>query len=118
MNPTQEKLKELYKKLYELTNPDCRSCRAPLSCCSPEYCELTKELAKEHWDVTLVPITGTKIPFLGEKGCIVDPHLRPLCTRHSCVINSLGVYPGDKEKTQKYFELLEEIEVLELEFFT
>lgn len=111
MNP---KLVQLYKQMYEMTEPECRLiCRCPQACCSPEYCGMARVCAEAegvYLEVTCHPT----LPYMGLKGCTVPPHLRPICTVHVCSINALGFKPGDQEWTQKYFELREEI--VELEF--
>jgi hypothetical protein len=43
---------------------------------------------------------------MGPTGCIASPHLRPLCTYHTCGINSLGT-SGNQKWDQKYFDLRE-----------
>lgn len=118
MKQTKEQIKtkliKLYQEMYELTNPECRKCRAPLSCCSSEYCELAKEMAEEVWNVELIPFNkDAKLPFMSPTGCIVAPHLRPNCTLHHCAINSVGFFPIQPELTEKYFALREQIDMLE-----
>ena len=108
----------LYQALHELTMPECRACRVPLSCCAPEYCEFAQEVASERWDVDLVPLRTNHpiLPFMSEKdgcGCVISPHLRPLCTFHTCDVNSLGGKRGDLAWTDRYFKIRNEIEDLE-----
>jgi hypothetical protein len=52
------------------------------------------------------------IPFMGPTGCVVAPHLRPICTVHTCDINGMGFKrgPGSGPWTKRYFELREQIE--------
>jgi hypothetical protein len=105
----------LYQQMAELTLPECRdSCRSPHSCCAPEYCDFAAITAKEDWNTELTPTGHPRLPFMGESGCTVPPHMRPMCTMHTCAINSLGFKPGDMEWTKKYFTLREKIETLEL----
>lgn len=112
---SDQKLISLYRQMADLTLPECRhTCRAPLSCCSPEYCAAAEERAKS-WGVSLEPTGHERLPFMGEEGCIVPPHLRPSCTIHTCQINSCGFKPGDKDWTDKYFQLRQEIMELEYE---
>jgi hypothetical protein len=66
----------------------------------------------------LEPTNHPKIPFMGPNGCVVEPHLRPACSVHTCNINSIGFEPKDLEMTKRYFEIRGEIEELELENFT
>ena len=46
------------------------------------------------------------LPCMGESGCTMPPHFRPLCTLHLCSISSLGT-TGDAELDEKYFSLRE-----------
>lgn len=109
----KRKLIVLYKQMHELTLLECKKCRCPFSCCDSFACELTKQYAKEFWNIDLIPTDNKKLPFMSEIGCIVSPHLRPSCTMHTCEINSLGIKKNDKEWTNKYFELRNKIEIIE-----
>lgn len=51
-----------------------------------------------------------RLPFMGSDGCIVAPHLRPICTVHTCDINSLGFKKGDPDWTKRYFALRAKLE--------
>ena len=101
----------LFQEMYELTHPECCKCRIPYSCCSPEYCEMAIEYAKEDWDIVLERTGHPNLPLMGPNGCVAAPHLRPLCTFHTCGINSLGT-SGNQEWDQKYFDLRERIDDL------
>jgi len=110
----RKKLVKLYAAMYELTEPECRTvCRCPQSCCSAEYCEMTIEIALEMWGVSLSPIPGAKFPLLGKDGCIAAPHLRPLCTLHTCDVANLGFKKGDPQWTKKYFALRHQLKTTE-----
>lgn len=110
---SDEQLIELYKQIAAHTLPECaNTCRVPYSCCSPEYCHMAIEHAKNRWGVEL-PIVGDKLPLMGSDGCTAAPHLRPLCTLHTCQVNSMGCKLGDMAWTERYFELRDEIEELE-----
>jgi hypothetical protein len=107
----RQELVVLYQKMADHTQPECRfSCRIPLSCCSPEYCGMAIDYAKEEWGVELPTTDHPKLPLMGPKGCTAPPHFRPLCTRHVCSINSHGFKPGDGKWTDEYFTLLEQVE--------
>jgi hypothetical protein len=109
-----EQLIKLYRSMYELTEPECRnSCTCPQSCCSPEYCEATIDWARTEWNTELRPIPGAKLPLMGPRGCIAAPHLRPLCTFHTCAVNAWGGKADDYIWTESYFELRSRIERLE-----
>lgn len=113
----KDKLISLYKEMYDLTLPECKSCRVPLSCCSPEYCEMAKGIAKNVWGVELQSTDHPKLPFMSPTGCIVPPHLRPNCTMHTCDINSLGFKKNNPVWTDRYFALREQIEQLEWKLY-
>ena len=88
-------------------------CRCPRSCCSPEYCEIARQVAKEEWGVVLEDTGHDVLPFMSGHGCVVEPHLRPMCTLHVCCINSLGFKKGDPAWTERYFKLRDAIERIE-----
>jgi len=103
-------LEALYQQMADLTRPKCGECRSPMSCCDPMYCDMADE-------ISLGKIAKTGHPtlkFMGPGGCVVPPHLRPLCTLHVCSINSLGFDPRDQEFTVKYFAIRGKIERAEL----
>lgn len=104
------KIIQLYREMSELTAPECaRVCKIPHSCCSPEYCDMAEEIAAEA-GVTLTRTDHPTLKFMGPKGCIVEPHLRPLCTLHTCDVNNLGFKRNDEAWTKRYFEIREALE--------
>lgn len=110
-------LEELYREMAAHTAPECaKNCTIPHSCCNTGDCEMTERLAWELKGVRLEP-TGHTIKFMGPTGCTVPPHLRPLCTLHTCAINSFGFKPGDRPWTEKYFRLRDAIDQAEFEAF-
>lgn len=112
MKRIDQQLVVLYQQMADMTLPKCKECPVPLSCCSPEYCEMTINYAKT-FGVQLNPTEHKSLPLMDPTGCIAAPHLRPLCTMHTCRINGLGCDPKDPVWTKKYFELREEIESME-----
>lgn len=104
-----EKLVVLYQKMADLTEPKCRECRAPWSCCSSEYCDAAIEMAAER-GVVLASTGHPTLPLMGPKGCVAEPHLRPMCTLHVCSINGMGFDAKDSAFTKKYFALRDEID--------
>lgn len=103
------KLEVLCQRMYEITNPKCKQCMVPLSCCHEMYCHL----AATEIQAAGIQITTTghpTLPYMGPTGCVVPPHLRPLCTVHVCSINSLGCDPKDHKFTKEYFKLRDKIE--------
>lgn len=115
------KLVVLYRKMAELTAPECaNSCRVPHSCCAIVYCQIAKHYALDRYGVTLKPeepcaTNPKRLPYMGPEGCTVAPHLRPLCAVHTCAINGLGCKPGDPTWTKDYFKLRRAIDRLEAE---
>ena len=103
------KLIQLYQEMADLTEPKCRQCRAPHSCCSPEYCQMAFEIAAEH-GTTLEATGHERLPLMGSNGCVAPPWSRPLCTLHVCSINGLGFDPQDPAFTKAYFKLRKKIE--------
>jgi hypothetical protein len=109
----EEQLIELMQQMADLTLPECKhTCALPLSCCSPEYCRMAIQYARDQWGIELQPTDHDRLPLMGAKGCVAAPHLRPLCTLHTCQINSLGCKPNDPQWTSRYFDLRDQIEEL------
>jgi hypothetical protein len=107
----RRRLIALYAELGAHTEPECAGnrCPKPLSCCAPMYCDLASDFAREHWGVKLEPGWHPTLPFMGPTGCTVAPHLRPICTAHTCEVNEHGCKRGDEAWTNHYYDLLEEI---------
>lgn len=102
--PKDPKLIPLMQEVADLTRPECARCPKPHSCCEAIYCEIARHHAKEYWNVELQETGHATLPFMGEEGCTVAPHLRPTCTLHTCRIHVQGT-SGDPEWDRKYFEL-------------
>ena len=119
MDTNKEKLIELYNQMYNHTKSKCKPSRckhlSKTRCCSPEYCEDVIGYAKDRWDIYLQITDHKSLPLMGPEGCIVEPYLRPSCTLHDCLINSLGFDPEDEEWTIQYFKLRGQINELEME---
>lgn len=99
------------KMMSDLTAPECAGvCRVPHSCCAPEYCEMSERMAQDMGAVLPSPTGHATLKYMGPAGCILEPHLRPICTVHTCAINSFGFKPGDAAWTMKYFRLRETID--------
>lgn len=109
MKTPSNKLEALYQEMADLTLPKCKQCRVPLSCCSPEYCEMAIADAAEK-GVILSRTDHITLPLMGTHGCTAPPHLRPYCTLHVCSINNLGFDPKDRAFTKKYFRIRRLIE--------
>lgn len=118
MTEKLQKLQKLYSEIADLTFEDCKKkCRNLGSCCESFYCEVAMQVAKDEYGLELKP-TGNKIPLLDSDGkCIAPPHVRQMCSFHSCDINSAGYFKGDKPRTERYFQLRDEIETIEMARF-
>jgi len=119
--PSQQRLIALYAEMADLTRPECARCRVPHSCCEDIYCEMAIRWAAEHWGVQLERQPGGRgtrggLPLMGPNGCTAAPHLRPICTVHTCDVNSLGCKKGDPAWTRRYFELREQLEELDYDW--
>ncbi len=117
MTDLRKQLIVLYQEMADITLPKCKQCRAPLSCCSPEYCHMAIEYAAQEWGVELKETGHSELPLMGKNGCVAAPHLRVLCTLHVCCINSLGCDVKDLPWTEKYFDLREKITEADFELF-
>lgn len=105
-----QELKVLFQEMADHTLLECKQCFRPYSCCSPEYCEMAIEYAKQEFNIDLQKTGHDRLPLMGNNGCIAEPYLRPLCTLHTCSINSIGFGKLGQQWTDKYFELREKIE--------
>lgn len=115
MNDFNKELIELYEKMYQHTFLVCKGkCKLPLSCCSPEYCAVAYDCAKDEWDTELKLTNHKTLPLMGIDGCIASPHFRPMCTIHVCEINGMG-FTKDKKWDDIYFDLRERINELQVE---
>ncbi len=112
-----DELIRLYAEMSDITRPRCGigACRSRSTnrCCAAYYCAMAVEWARDAWGVELEPTDHPTIPFMGEQGCVVPPHLRPICTMHDCTINSVGCDPKDEAFTERYFDLRGRIDDLE-----
>jgi len=106
----------LHREMANLTNQECAQCDPPYSCCDfygGYYCEFSIAWADKKWGVKLDRLSLVpNLPLMGLSGCTIEPHLRPICSMHACVINKWGK-SGDESWTKKYFDLRERISKLE-----
>ncbi len=110
----RKRLIDQYAQIAALTKPECAKCPTAYGCCDATYCASAKQTAKDVWDTIIEPVGG-KIPMLGPEGCIVPPHMRGICSVHTCEISSMGAKRGDLAWTTQYYILRSEIEELEYE---
>jgi|SRR5882724_12834375 len=109
----------LYQRIANLTSPSCQNGTAECAkfvgskyrCCERKYCELARRFAKEKYNIDLRDTGNPDLPFMGENGCIVAPHLRPICTLHLCSISwaDKSHVNQNEEQTKAYFKMREEI---------
>ncbi len=105
---------QLYQRMYEITVVKCKRCaKGAGSCCHIMMCEMVEKYAKKEYGVTLLRTGHSKLLFMGSNGCIVAPHLRPVCTTHTCKIVTYGCDFEDKPWTADFFELKKQIALLE-----
>jgi hypothetical protein len=111
-------LRALYAELAAATAPECAgACERPRSCCAETYCNFTMEFAEANWGLVLVPTGHRRLPLMGPEGCTAAPHLRPMCTAHTCAVSQFGGKPGDGDWTERYFALLAAIAEIETALF-
>lgn len=113
MTKVEAQLVVLSQQMAEHTLSECAKCRLPFNCCSPEYCIMSMQYAENEWGVKLEATGHARLPLMGKDGCVAPPHLRPLCTLHTCEVNSIGFKKNDPKWTEQYFALREQMEVLE-----
>lgn len=107
-------LKVLMKEMADLTLPECDACvlRAQkYRCCDQMYCEIAFHYARRQ-GVTLKPTRHPDLMFMSDTGCVVEPHLRPLCTLHTCSVQSLGWKNNDPEWNERYWGLRDRLDDL------
>lgn len=112
------RLVTLYAELAAHTEGECSgACVRPLSCCEERYCLIAIDFAKTHWQTDLVETWHAALPLMGAGGCTAEPHLRPVCTAHTCAICEHGEKPGDEAWTARYHALMSEIGAIETGLF-
>lgn len=115
---TRRKLIKNFAELHKMTEPLCsHECLVPRSCCSPEYCNMAVDHAELYnVDLNNVNTCHITLRFMGPNGCVIAPHLRPLCTFHVCSINAIGKARSPNFDNDRYFELRNECEDLFVSF--
>jgi hypothetical protein len=113
MPDTKDPLPILYQKIADLTARSCCNgtgeCAKFLGnkyrCCERQYCDLAARFARDKYGIEL-PATGNPdLPFMGKAGCVVPPHLRPVCALHVCTWS----YAPVATAPEGYLELRSEI---------
>lgn len=111
---TEPELVQLYADIAAHTKPECsNTCRVPNSCCSPFHCQVAEDTMAKAGVSVDKPNIYPRAPYVGEGGCVVPPHFRPLCAVHACAVSALGFKPNDEPWTDEYFRLYDRINYLE-----
>lgn len=63
---------------------ECKLVYGERRCCSGSYCELARKFALEKYGIVLQETGNKEVPFMAASGCVVEPHLRPVCSLHTC----------------------------------
>ena len=92
-------------------------CPKPLVVLRADVLRSRRRLRARALGVKLEPGWHPTLPFMGPTGCTVAPHLRPICTAHTCEVNEHGRKHGDDAWTNRYYDLLEEIGLIEEQVF-
>lgn len=81
----KETTKNAFAKLSALTCTRCQECKSDdtYRCCDKLFCEMVDKSLKMQMIKAERPNVGG-IPFMGEKGCTIEPHLRPMCSAYVC----------------------------------
>jgi hypothetical protein len=110
----RERLVGLYAELVAHTKPECSGkCERPYSCCEEKYCAFAIAFAERNWNVALETTTHAVLPLMGEKGCTAAPHLRPMCSAHTCEVCAYGAKRNDPAWTERYHRLIDDIAAIE-----
>lgn len=101
----KDSTKNAFKKLSELTLSKCQTCVSPdkYRCCDKLFCDaVEKNLIKQNIKIEKPNVEN--IPYMGEKGCVVPPELRPLCTGFACPDHF-----DDRKFRREYDRLVEKV---------
>jgi hypothetical protein len=85
----------LYQQIAELTAPSCHNgtaecaqfCERKYRCCERQHCDAAARFAREKYGIELNETGNAELPFMSETGCVVPPHLRPICSLHVCTVS-------------------------------
>jgi hypothetical protein len=113
----------LYQKIADMTGSSCANGKDECEkfagnkyrCCERQYCEMARTFAKEKYGIDLQDTGNPDLPFMGENGCTVAPHLRPICALHVCTWSwaAQSHIQHDEQKKTEYMELRRQIEETE-----
>lgn len=105
----KNELRQLYEAIHELTHAACESCPDPLRqvphrCCDALACANARRWASIK-GVTLEDTGHPTLPFMGEKGCVVDIMLKPICTMFCCDTTDCANSERYRELKRRIIEL-------------
>lgn len=92
-----EEAKEAAEVCAGMTAPICASgaCKfGRYGCCSQSYCDAVDESLIAR-GIRIEKPWQHGLPFMGETGCVVPAHLRPVCALYSCHSLDLSRLPSD-----------------------
>lgn len=101
---------DVFRQMAEHTVSECAECRVPYACCGSTYCEIAIEYSRTRYGVELRPTGHSSLPLMGAEGCTAPPHMRPICTVHTCDVACFGEKLGDSVWNERYFQLRDEID--------
>lgn len=111
-----DQLPILYQRIAAMTAPSCQGGAGECAkfagnkyrCCERQYCEMARKFAKEKYSIDLQETGSPDLPFMGEAGCVVPPHLRPVCSLHVCTWSYAPVSTAPEGYEKLRFETLAE----------
>ena len=112
MQANWEKMAALTSRICERGEDECSKFKdRPFRCCDRKYCEMAQEFAKAK-GIDLQATGNPELPYMSDSGCIVPPHLRPICTIHVCTVSwaAKSHIEHSEEKTREYFRLRNELD--------
>ena len=109
--------KILYRGLFDFTFGQCGFCVQSGCACKDRICQHVEEQAgKRGFKLERVKSPKTPLRFIGDKGCVVEPHLRETCTIYLCE-KAQGKPGFDSHRYSRLKDLcqINDWEILELE---
>lgn len=113
----KDSTKNQFTKLSEITRGKCETCPAMAKargeecdpkcrCCDKIFCQLTEAylIAKKIPLPEMPKVDG--MLFMGEKGCVLPPWMRPFCTGYVCPTH----LKEDREFRREYLRIVGKIE--------
>jgi hypothetical protein len=101
----KDNTKKLLNDLSNVMVKKCKDCPSDdeFRCCDVLFCGFVEKYLNSKGIFKDKPNVGG-IPYMGEKGCVLPPELRPQCTGFSCQENF-----EDRKFRREYDRLVEKI---------